>query len=59
MSADVIDTATVAAIYGVHVRTVHRWVESGRLPVVLKIRGKRGALVFDAAAVAGARAHSP
>jgi phage terminase Nu1 subunit (DNA packaging protein) len=52
VSTDVIDTATVAAIYGVNVRTVHNWARSGRLPFVLKIRGKRGAYVFDPAVVA-------
>lgn len=54
-----ITTAQVAAIYGVNVRTVHNWARSGRMPYELKIRGKRGAYVFDLATVTGALRHGP
>lgn len=44
-------TAQVATRAGVHVRTIHRWVASGRLSPALKIPGKTGPLLFDAAEV--------
>jgi DNA-binding transcriptional MerR regulator len=39
-------TADVAKIHGVDVRTVHRWVETGKLKPAARGRGLRGSLVF-------------
>lgn len=46
-----IPTAEVATVLAVDVRTVHRLVTSGRLPVALKVPGKTGAYLFDPADV--------
>jgi excisionase family DNA binding protein len=40
-------TAHIAYLFGVHPRTVSRWVRSGRLSYVAKLPGKRGAYLFD------------
>ena len=37
----------VAERLGVHVRTVHRWVETGRLIPVVTVPGYRGNHLFD------------
>ena len=50
-------TSDVAALFGVNVKTVSRWAKSGRLPVLRKVPGVRGPLIFDAAVVE--RLHSP
>ena len=44
-------TIEVAERLGVHVRTVHRWVDAGRLTPAAKGPGLRGPLLFDPAAV--------
>jgi len=41
-----LSTADIARQHGVHVRTVHRWVEKGQLTPTLKAPGKTGALLF-------------
>lgn len=41
-----IPTAEAARRLGVDVRTVHRWVKSGRLTPAVKTPGLRGALLF-------------
>ncbi len=46
-----IPTAEVARIKGVHVRTVHRWVDKGLLVPAAKAPGIRGALLFRASDV--------
>lgn len=38
--------AQVAELRGVQPKTVHRWAESGRLPVATKLPGLRGAYLF-------------
>lgn len=43
---DLIPTAEVAQRLGRDVRTVHRWVEAGRLTPAVKTPGLRGALLF-------------
>jgi excisionase family DNA binding protein len=43
---DLISTAEVARIYGCDVRTVHRLVAAGKLPIAIKAPGKRGAWLF-------------
>ena len=43
---DLISVAEVAERTKVDRRTVHRWVESGRLVPALKIPGKTGAYLF-------------
>jgi len=43
-----IPTAEVARRLGRDVRTVHRWVDAGRLTPVAKTPGIRGALLFNA-----------
>lgn len=56
---DLLTAAEVARIYGCHVRTVHRLVERGDLPVAVKAPGLRGAKFFrraDVLALAAARA---
>lgn len=49
-------TADVATLLGVHVRTVHRLVESGRLKPTLKVPGPKGAYLFDLVDVEKAKA---
>ena len=46
-----LSTAQVAQAKGVSVRTVVRWVDSGRLTPVVKMPGETGAYVFDPADV--------
>lgn len=48
---DLIPAAEVAAILRVHVRTVHRMVADGRLVPVVQAPGRKGAYLFDRAAV--------
>lgn len=48
---DLLTAAQVAERKGVTVRTVARWVESGKLPVAHRLPGKTGALLFDPADV--------
>lgn len=43
---DLLTTAEVARIVGRSVPTIHRWVESGRLPTARKLPGIRGARLF-------------
>jgi predicted site-specific integrase-resolvase len=43
---DLIPTAEVAERLGRDVRTIHRWVDAGRLKPALKTPGLRGALMF-------------
>jgi len=55
---DLLTAADVARIYGCHVRTVHRLVAKGDLPVAIKGPGIRGPLFFrrsDVLAVAAQR----
>lgn len=42
----VIPTAEVAKITGKSVATIHRWADTGRLPVAVKAPGIRGARFF-------------
>ena len=44
---DLIGTAEAAALRGVSVKTVTRWVRDGKLTPVQKLPGLRGAYVFD------------
>lgn len=48
---DLIPTADAAQILGCHVRTVHRFVESGDLKPAVRMPGLRGALMFRRADV--------
>lgn len=45
--SDLIPTVAVAEILGVHVRTVHRYVEADLITPAVKVPGLRGALMFD------------
>jgi DNA-binding transcriptional MerR regulator len=47
MPNDLIPTAEVAQLAGVSVRTVHRWVDAGRLTPAVIAPGPRGARMFD------------
>jgi excisionase family DNA binding protein len=44
-------TRQVADRFGVHPRTVSRWVRSGQLPHAAKLAGRRGAYLFDPATI--------
>ena len=44
-------TAEAARVLGVDVRTIHRWVEVGRITPALKYPGLRGPYLFTAAEV--------
>lgn len=44
-------TSQVAAALGVDVRTIHRWVTSGRIAPSLKLAGIRGPYLFAQAEV--------
>lgn len=44
---DLVTTAEVAEHLGVHVRTVHRMIEAGKLKPVAKAPGLRGAYLFN------------
>jgi excisionase family DNA binding protein len=44
-------TRQVADRFGVHPRTVSRWVRSGQLSHAAKLAGRRGAYLFDPAAI--------
>lgn len=46
-NADLLSTADVARMSGVSVRTVHRWVDAGRLTPTVVAPGPRGARLFD------------
>lgn len=48
---ELIGAAEVARIFGVSVKTVHRWADAGILPVAAKAPGLRGARLFRAADV--------
>lgn len=48
---DAVTTAEAATILGVHLRTIHRWVDTGRLTPLVKAPGLRGAFIFDRASV--------
>ncbi len=47
MQADLLPTAEVARLAGVNVKTIHRWVEAGRLTPAVVAPGPRGARLFD------------
>lgn len=51
-TADLLTTAQAAEQADVDVRTIHRWVASGRLSPALKLPGGTGAYLFDPASVA-------
>jgi excisionase family DNA binding protein len=44
---DLVTTAEVAAELRVHVRTVHRMIEAGKLAPIAKAPGLRGAYLFS------------
>jgi len=46
-----LETSRVAEALGVDVRTIHRWVEAGRITPVYKLPGLRGPYLFTAAEV--------
>lgn len=48
---DLLPTSAVAQRLGVHVRTIHRWVNEGVLIPVVRTPGIRGAYLFDRADV--------
>lgn len=58
MLTDLLPTAEVASLLGVHVSTVPRLVRSGRLTPVTKLPGKRGAYLFDPAEISAYIARS-
>lgn len=43
---DLLKARDAAEILNCDVRTVHRWAETGRLPIAVKVPGYRGALLF-------------
>lgn len=45
-NTELLTTAQVAALKGVSVRTVARWVETGKLTPAVKIPGRTGAYLF-------------
>lgn len=47
----VVTTSQVAAMCGVTVRTVHRWVDAGRLRPMHQLPGETGAYLFDPAEI--------
>lgn len=47
LTNDLMPTADVASRLGVHVRTVHRYVERGWITPSVTFPGPRGALMFD------------
>jgi phage terminase Nu1 subunit (DNA packaging protein) len=49
--SDLLTTTDVAALCGVNVRTVARWVEAGHITPVLQGPGAKGAWFFDPADV--------
>jgi excisionase family DNA binding protein len=51
LSTDTKTTAEAAAALGVHVKTVHRMVNEGRLTPLLKVPGRTGAYIFAASEV--------
>jgi predicted site-specific integrase-resolvase len=48
---DLVPTAQAATMLGVSIATVNRWAQAGRLAVVAKGRGEKGAQVFHRADV--------
>jgi len=46
LSHELMPTVEVAAFHQVSVATVNRWAKGGRLPVAVKVPGKRGANLF-------------
>ncbi len=46
-----VTTSQVATLCGVTVRTVHRWVATGRIVPAHRLPGETGALLFDPADV--------
>lgn len=48
---DLLTTREAAARAGVHIRTIHRWVEDGHLSPFHKIPGGTGAYLFTPDAV--------
>lgn len=58
-SEQLMSTAEVATLKGVHPTTVNRWVQAGRLPIAHKAPGIRGANLYrraDVEALVAARA---
>lgn len=55
----VVTSAEVADALGISVKTVTRWVASGKLTPVKRLPGKRGALLFAAAQVEAIIAGEP
>lgn len=51
MQQTVLTTREVAKALGVHVRTVHRMAEDGRLSPTVRVPGYKGPLLFDPADV--------
>ena len=58
-SQTLVTTAEAAAALDRSVKTVTRWVESGRLTPVKRLPGKRGAMFFDAADIEALLAQEP
>ena len=52
-NTELLTTQQVAALRGVSVRTVVRWVEAGKLSAAVKIPGRTGAYLFSSDEVNG------
>lgn len=52
MPTPLLTTAEVAQRFGVHVATVNRWAAAGKLPVALRLPGKRGDRLYDPKVIA-------
>ena len=46
-SSDLIGSQETAALLGVHYSTLTRWVERGRIVPAMKLKGLRGAFLFE------------
>lgn len=58
-TSQLMTSAEAADALRVSVKTITRWADSGKLTVVKRLPGKRGALLFDAAQVEAIIAGEP